>query len=63
VIVHDFTTELALAGSEVRMSIPAAVSTSWAWTSANYDLELVAPSGAVTRLVEGHVLVRPEITR
>lgn len=28
-----------------------------------YDLELVAPGGAVTRLVEGRVVVSPEVTR
>jgi hypothetical protein len=28
-----------------------------------YDLEMVAPDGSVTRLVEGKVVVSPEVTR
>lgn len=28
-----------------------------------YDLELESPSGVVTRLLEGSVLIRPEVTR
>ena len=31
--------------------------------NAVYDLEIVAPSGVVTRLLEGAVLVDPEVTR
>lgn len=33
------------------------------WSAAVYDLELVDPVGAVTRLVEGDVTVSPEVTR
>lgn len=64
-VLHDFAPQLSLVGSEVRISVPASVSSGWAWTStsASYDIELVAPDGAITRLVEGHVIVRPEVTR
>lgn len=63
VVLHDFAAQLALVDSQVRLTVPAVVSAAWAWLSADYDLELVAPGGAVTRLVEGHVIVRPEVTR
>lgn len=62
-LLHDFADQLSLEGSDVLLAIPAAVSTSWAWTSAVYDVELVAPNDEVTRLVEGRVIVRPEVTR
>ena len=62
-VLHDFATELTLTGSSVTLTVPAAVSTTWAWTSAVYDLEVAAPGGAVTRLAEGAVIVRPEVTR
>lgn len=61
--LHEFTDELTLVGSDVQLSVPAAVSTAWTWTSAVYDVELVAPDDEVTRLVEGRVIVRPEVTR
>lgn len=62
-VLHDFAAELSLVGTDVVLAVPAAVSSEWAWTCAGYDLEVVAPAGAVSRLVEGHVIVRPEITR
>lgn len=33
------------------------------WTEGVYDLEIVAPSGDVTRLLKGPILVDPEVTR
>ena len=30
---------------------------------AAFDLDLIAPSGAITRLVQGHVVFDPEVTR
>lgn len=47
----------------VRVEFTAAVSSEWRWTSGVYDLELVSPGDEVTRLVEGSVTVRPEVTR
>lgn len=61
--LHDFADELSLAGSDAVLSVPGSVSASWAWTSALYDLKVVAPGGAPTRLVEGHLTVRPAVTR
>lgn len=47
----------------VRVEFTAAVSSAWRWTTGVYDLELVSPDDEVTRLVEGTVTVRPEVTR
>lgn len=60
-VLHTLT--LTLAGSGVTVRVPAAVSSGWGWTRARYDIEVTAPDGAVTRLVEGDVVVRPEVTR
>ena len=61
--LHDFADELAVTESDIVLTVPAAVSSAWSWTHGRYDLELVSPSGGVTRLVEGAVIMRPEITR
>jgi hypothetical protein len=50
-------------GTNVRLTIPAATSAAWAWRLARFDIELTAPNTTVTRLVEGAVVVYPEITR
>lgn len=54
---------LALDGDDVVLTVPAAASAAWTWRTARYDLELVDTGGFVTRLIEGHVIVHPEITR
>lgn len=49
------------AAGTIRIQRSAAQTAAYTWSRAVYDLELI--SGAVvTRLVEGNVLVRPEIT-
>jgi hypothetical protein len=57
------TLALTLTGTNVVLRVPAATSSAWAFSLGRYDVELTAPDGAVTRLVEGSVVVRPEITR
>lgn len=56
------TLALTLSGSSVVLRIPAATSTAWPWRFGRYDLELTAPDGAVTRFLEGAVVVRAQIT-
>ncbi|GHE32405.1 hypothetical protein GCM10017673_39170 [Streptosporangium violaceochromogenes] len=48
---------------KLTVRIPAEDSSAWEWLEAVYDLELVAPSGEPTRLLEGPVCVDPEVTR
>jgi hypothetical protein len=54
---------LAFDGNEVVLSVPAADSSAWSWRTGAYDVELEDTDGNITRLVEGHVVVHPEITR
>lgn len=54
---------LALYTNNVVLTVPAATSTAWTWRTGQYDVELTDTNGIVTRLVEGHVIVHPEITR
>jgi len=49
--------------NNVVLEVPAATSSLWTWRTAQYDVELTDEDGVVTRLVEGHVIVHPEITR
>lgn len=67
-VLVDLTTEnsgitLDAATGEITLSMSATDTAALAWRQAVYDLELVAPSGFVTRLAEGSVQVTPEVTR
>jgi hypothetical protein len=48
---------------QIALVISAAATTGIAWTGAVYDLELTAPGGDVTRLLQGRVAVDREVTR
>ena len=50
-------------GQYVELRVPRATSSAWAFLTARYDVELVSPSGDGTRLIEGGVFLRPEVTR
>lgn len=63
VVLLDLGPHLTVSGTSVELAIPGTVSSLWAWREATYDVELVAPSAAVTRLLRGRVLVDPETTR
>lgn len=52
-----------VAGTTVTLRLTPADTATWFWGSALYDIELSDPSGNITRLVEGKVLVDPEVTR
>lgn len=48
---------------EIRLYMSAATTAAIDWSSAVYDLEMIAPNGDVTRLIEGTVSVSKEVTR
>jgi len=48
---------------EIQLYISATDTSTINWVSGVYDLELVSPSGDVTRLVEGTVSISREVTR
>ena len=57
------TNNLAFDANNVVLTVPAVTSSAWTWRTGQYDVELVDGSGSVTRLVEGYVVVHPEVTR
>ena len=65
-VLHEWTllnAGLAFSSNNVVLKVPAATSSAWTFRTAQYDVELVDTDGSVTRLVDGHVIVHPEITR
>ena len=64
--VAEWTTEndgILLADSTLTLVVADTESTDWEWRRARYDIELVTPTGDVTRLTEGYITVAPEVTR
>lgn len=55
---------IALGGAlgTITLSRSAALTTAYTFTRGTYDLELVSGAGVVTRLLEGQVVVKPEVT-
>lgn len=49
--------------NNVVLTVPAAASTLWNFRTGQWSLELADDSGFVTRLVDGMVIVHPEVTR
>jgi hypothetical protein len=46
-----------------KIIIPANTSTTYTFTSAVYDLEIIFTDGTVTRVIEGCLTAAPEVTR
>jgi hypothetical protein len=67
-VLLDATTENGLLSIDeetgrVNISLPASVTTAMTWRRGRYDIEVEAPDGTVTRLVEGSAIVSREVTR
>ena len=65
-VLHEWTlgnSGIAFDANKVVLNVSAATSSAWTWRTGRYDIELVDGAGSVTRLVDGHVIVHPEITR
>jgi len=56
---------IVLGGSEgsIQLLVPPATTKDLTFASAVYDLELESPTGVVTRLLEGKVTLKKEVTR
>jgi hypothetical protein len=52
-----------VSANTITLELPPATTTAIAWTEGVFDLEVVSPSGDVTRLASGKVTVSPEVTR
>jgi hypothetical protein len=66
--VLDMTTansKITLGGTAgtITLSLSATETAAITQTSLAYDLELVSAGGVVTRLVEGQIVLTPEVTR
>jgi FlaG/FlaF family flagellin (archaellin) len=66
--VIDMTTansKITLGGTAgtITLNLSAAETAAITQTSLAYDLELVSAGGVVTRLVEGQIVLTPEVTR
>lgn len=66
--VLDMTTansKITLGGTAgtITLTLSAADTAAITQTSLTYDLELVSAGGVVTRLVEGQIVLTPEVTR
>jgi len=61
----DETDGITLGGSEgsILIEVDAATTSTLNFSSAVYDLELISPTSVVTRLMEGKVMLRKEVTR
>lgn len=55
--------ELGAALGTILVTIPATTTATFTWTQGVYDLELTDLTGGVTRLLQGVVIVSPEVTR
>lgn len=47
----------------ITITIDAVASAALTWTSGTYSLELISPTGVVTTLLNGDVIVKKEVTR
>lgn len=62
VLLYAWTTaasNLTVGTGTVTLTVPPATSAVWAWSFGRWGLQLTAPSGAVTPLVEDYVFVEP----
>jgi hypothetical protein len=67
-VIAELTTDngsivLGGAAGTINLDLPATQTEELTPNQYAYDLEVIAPSGFVTRLIEGFVNVDPEVTR
>lgn len=46
----------------ITVTISAVVTAGWTWTTGTYDFEMVSPTGVVTKIFKGTVVVTKEVT-
>lgn len=57
------TLSLTPDGTDLVVEIPDTASAAWTFRLARYDVRVVAPNTDTTRLVEGAVVVKPQVSR
>jgi hypothetical protein len=64
-LLYTWTTELGnlvVSGNTIYMLWTHDITSNWRWSIAKYDLEMVSPTGSVTRVDSGSILVSKEVT-
>jgi hypothetical protein len=59
-LLHTLT--LTPTGTSVRVTISGTASAAWPFRLAKYDIKLTSPGAIATRLIEGAVVVYPQIS-
>ena len=65
-VLYEWSTangNLAYDVNNVVLTVPAAASSLWTFRTGRWDLEIFDDAGFTTRLVDGMVIVHPEVTR
>jgi len=64
-VLFDLNSSLSVDDDAVHavLTILGPDSAPWVWTEAVYDVEIVDPGGSPYRLIQGRVLVSPEVTQ
>jgi hypothetical protein len=65
VLLYSFGTSSGnaiIADNNIILSWTSGQTTIWRWNQGKYDLEIVSPLGAVTKIDRGHVEVVKEVT-
>lgn len=65
-VLYEWSTanaNVALNSNNVILTVPAAASSLWSWRTGRWSLEIADESGTTTRLVDGLVIVHPEVVR
>lgn len=66
VVLHEWTTTnggIALDANDVVVKLSAAETSAWTFRTGRWSLELADSDGVITRLVDGLVIVQPEVVR
>ena len=65
-VLHEWSAanfNVAFDGNDVVLSVPATASSAWSFRTGRWSVELTDGSGVTTRLVDGMVIVHPEVVR
>lgn len=62
-VLYEWTDITCDVDGYVTISVTPTESSAWAWRDGVYDVELVDPTGRVTRIAQGAVRVSAEVTR
>lgn len=65
-VLHEWSFDddnVAFDSNNLVLTVPATASAAWNFRTGQWDVEISDTSGTTTRLIEGLVIVHPEVTR